>query len=594
MKRPPLTLQLAAVVLVALYGIQRALPEGFTVGDGVDAYGTLWFYWWMKHALLTGQDPGFTDLFFHPLGKDIFGHTGSNLLDAAASVPFQLALGHPGYQKWFVVALMVANALAFVPLARRLLPQAPWAAFAATLAWELNPLVLFEITCGRFTQAFLPFLPLALNHFLALRDDRRWRHALLAGGFTALVGYAYWFYGFALALALGWLAVADLLRATDRRGLAARYLAAGATCLVLVAPAAIPMAALSAAGEVPGITGFAGGSIWEGPVSVRNNVAQTLHGYLLLERHGPSVLATVGTGLPLVPWALLGPGRLRWLPAFALVMLFALGPTVQGHVMPHYMAAYWYLPFFQRLWFPYRLAMVAMVPAALAVGFLAARLGPRLRLAVPLLVVLVTTVEQARFAIFPFVARDARPPAVMAWVGEHGGGLLDLPFGIYSEAVIWQTFHEQPLFGGMGENAPLLWPEGMKERTREPFVHALIGAAKRPDRPVEVLPSSARDPIVADGFRWVVLHRDLVRQPVREKRDLRARTLDNFVELLGAPTATDGSLVVWDLQGTATAPEHLRATDERLEAPYTIPDPRPEYEKRLEEGGHILRGRTQP
>ena len=270
-------------------------------------------------------------------------------------------------------------------------------------------------------------------------------------------------------------------------------------------------------------------------------------------------------------------------------MAFSLGPTVNGTVLPHYMAAYWYLPFFQRLWFPYRLAMLAMVPAALAIGFLTARLPPRARLVVPVALAVVTAVEQARFAIFPFVARDARPPAVMTWVGDEGGAILDMPFGVYSDAVVWQTFHEQPLFGGMGENAPLLWPEGMKARTRKPLVNTLMKASKRPQEEPKPLPASAVERFVDDGFRWVVLHRDLVRQPAREKRDLRALSVERFEELLGPPTAVGGALVIWDLTGAAVAPEDFAPTEAHLEAPYTVPDPRPEYERALEDAGHLQR-----
>ena len=44
------------------------------LGDGVDLFGTIWFYWWVKYCLVNGIDPSFTDIFFHPYGKDIFAH----------------------------------------------------------------------------------------------------------------------------------------------------------------------------------------------------------------------------------------------------------------------------------------------------------------------------------------------------------------------------------------------------------------------------------------------------------------------------------------------------------------------------------------
>ena len=94
---------------IGLLAVGPALKSGHVVGDGVDMYGTLWFYWWIQDCILELENPSFTTLFFYPLGKDIFAHTGNNFVDAVASVPFQWLFGNPGYQRWFVLA--VPNAL---------------------------------------------------------------------------------------------------------------------------------------------------------------------------------------------------------------------------------------------------------------------------------------------------------------------------------------------------------------------------------------------------------------------------------------------------------------------------------------------------
>ena len=51
-------------------------------GADVDLRGTLWYYWWLKDALLTGGSTEVTDLFCYPYGVDIHAQTGGNFVDA--------------------------------------------------------------------------------------------------------------------------------------------------------------------------------------------------------------------------------------------------------------------------------------------------------------------------------------------------------------------------------------------------------------------------------------------------------------------------------------------------------------------------------
>ena len=134
------------------------LIDDHIIGDGVDMYGTFWFYWWISECLSTLTSPGFTDVMFHPLGKDIFAHTGNNFVDAVVAQPFQALLGFPRYQPVFVGVVLFVNALAMRPLARRVLGRGgaglSWGGFAAVLLWMANPFILFELMTGRLTQAF--------------------------------------------------------------------------------------------------------------------------------------------------------------------------------------------------------------------------------------------------------------------------------------------------------------------------------------------------------------------------------------------------------------------------------------------------------
>jgi len=589
---------------IGLLAMGPALKSGHVVGDGVDMYGTLWFYWWIQDCILELQNPSFTTLFFYPLGKDIFAHTGNNFVDAVASAPFQWLFGNPGYQRWFVLAVFLANIGSFRVLARSLFEDRS-VVFAASLAWALNPYILFEITAGRLTQAFLVFLPLAFYHLLACEASSSWKHPVLAGLFTALQAWTYWFMGWFMAFAFLPLALVGLVRSPDRRALASRYLVAGVVCLLVVAPALVAMASAAGEGLVPGLSEGVEPDLFTAPSQLENNVDATLHGLVRAEQEGPPFLLSLAwLPLWLVGFAL-ARGRGRWFGAFLLVVLMSLGPifyspwTPGEVVLPFYMLAYHYLPFFDRLWFPYRGLAVAFVPVCVAVGIVAERVyrwrPPALWAALPLFA-LATMAEQHRWAIFPFVVKDLTVPKVIRLVQQHGGYVIHLPVGVNQPSIVWQTFHGQPMFGGMGENAPLLQPEGWRQRMRNSFVRTLLESTRDPEES-RAYNKKQREMFQDEGFRWVILHRDLAeseairwarRSMKEEERAAWAISATRrLVEVLGEPTAVEGTYVSWDLLGEAETPPGLEPTEEKLYSRVWESPPNPAYEDALREAGRL-------
>ena len=101
---------MSIVLLIALL-IYPTLFTTKVVGIGVDLYGTVWFYDWVRISMESGELSGFTDWFFYPDGKDIFSHTGSNIIDAILSIPFQWVLGDR-YFGVFIAFLMMLNVIA--------------------------------------------------------------------------------------------------------------------------------------------------------------------------------------------------------------------------------------------------------------------------------------------------------------------------------------------------------------------------------------------------------------------------------------------------------------------------------------------------
>ena len=124
-----------------------------------------------------------------------------------------------------------------------------------------------------------------------------------------------------------------------------------------------------------------------------------------------------------------------------------------------------------------------------------------------------TLLEQGRNLAYPLIHRDFDPPEVYEWIGESGGGLIELPMRMSQISIAWQAVHEQPTFGGMAENAELFWPEGYEERVRKPFARQLWQLTMNPGHFKccdSLKMQDGIDELRSEGFRWIVLDRHLV------------------------------------------------------------------------------------
>ncbi|NOY26119.1 MAG: hypothetical protein GXP62_09630, partial [Oligoflexia bacterium] len=435
----------------------------------------------------------------------------------------------------------------------------------------------------------------------------RWRDALLTGVFTGLAAWTYWFMGYFMALLFAWLGGVDLVRRGARKRRLLGFLVAAMAAAAVVGPGVLAMAGRVAAGAVPGLQRGASGAL-DQPAAVANNVSQQLHGYWLMETQGQPLFGYLVWGLLLFLAACVARDRARWVGAWLVVMAFAIGPVLQvgaGISMPHYLLAYHYLPFFDRLWFPVRMVAVAMLAASVLLGMLVDRLDalrrarlPRLPAAVvPVLLVVVGMVEQHRVLAFPLLARDFSPPEIYRVIGSERGGLIELPIGMARISIAWQAVHQQPTFGGMAENAPIFHPAGFRRRLANPFILYLRRVTRDPDRELGYAPA-ALGRLVSEGFRWVVLDRQLVDSEVMRTsfaRRVPASVLDrapfyvqdNISAHIGAPVMAEGRLVVWDLVGGAEVPPELVPTRADLTERTWPKKEMPAYESWMRASGRL-------
>lgn len=567
----------AAYLLVPLLGVlPTLLSPGHIVGDGVDAFGTGWFYWWIRVCVTHLGNPGWTPLFFAPEGKDIFAHTGNNFIDALWSVPFQLLLG-----RWwsgpFTLLLLAGNAWSFEQLARALWPD-PRDTVAATLAWMVNPYPMFELTAGRPTQAMLWWMPLAVLGLWRVCRGEGARAAFLLGAATALTGWTYWFAAYFLVFLMVPLAV--WWGAWRRVPMLA--LAVG-VCAALVLPMAVGMQHAWDAGLVPGVRSG-------GPKQA--NVDPDLHGIYLMETQGAPLLTQPAWLLAAAIGVWKG-GRSGWIWAGVAVALAAVGLGArvgEAHLVNPVWTLASHLPFLSRLWFPYRVTMVVMVPmTALAVaayqGLGRSRVAGAGFLALSL-------AGQAWAGVFPLNHHDATCPPLLLDAARQPGTFLFLPTGIQSDALLWQTGFQRPTFGGMGESARAFWPPHYGERLRGAWMRTLSAAVSASSRPLPE-PDGSERALRDDGLRWVVLRRDLLlglwhgeqdrggTQPLAE-RD--AATIRQLTAALGPPAAADGDLLLWDLDGTY-ANAAFPVTPQVLATPASDVERRPAFELGLERLG---------
>jgi len=115
---------------------------------------------------------------------------------------------------------------------------------------------------------------------------------------------------------------------------------------------------------------------------------------------------------------------------------------------------------------------------------------------------------------------------------------------IRSRYLFDQTVHGLPILAAIGTRLPL---EEKDLALRDPLFTSLciVGTSIR-GRPFEVPPGWTPDALRAAGFRWVVLHRDLV------VAEAEARIEAELRRVLGEPVEF-GSVLVFEIPGASPA-----------------------------------------
>lgn len=527
-----------ALLGAVFLGAMPQLGSGFLGIEYVDHYGTQWFYWFAEHALLDGADFAHTDLFFHPWGKDVYGHTGANVLDAVLAIPFRALLGPALGYNVFVLLGLAGSAAAFWWLSGELV-QDRVARLAGTAAYALGPFLLIELVEGRPTQGIVVLPVLCLMFLLRTSSRRGVGWPLLAGLFLALTGLQYWFYAFFLGVAALALGVVRSLRppadAGGRLRVFGRFALAGGVSLVLVLPFALSLAQGAESGAVPGLldtarwTGVTSPPITEESMWVGMYLWQPLRywaGFYIQNREtGIESFLASAVWVPAMVWPLLvvwlwRPGRWdRWtaLSMGGVATLLAMGPIVLvgESLLPNwpYILLADALPFVRRLWWPGRafvvVGLVMGLGVVVALATLARRWGRPVQVGAVALLLGSTGWELHGQDVLPMPTWSAQVPAgYRCLAGGPPGAVLELPFN-WTQAHLWyQTAHKRPIFGGMLEDNTAFTPaETQALLLNNSFVSSLLttsAVGQTADAPAP----EDKAALHALGYRYVLLQKD--------------------------------------------------------------------------------------
>jgi hypothetical protein len=552
------------------------MVQDFLGTEYVDHYGTQWFYWFVEYHLRHGTNPAHTNLFFFPWGKDIYKHTGANVLDAYVAIPFRAIFGNVLGYNLFCLFFQAVSGWAFYLLARHFTADRVAAVFAAIL-YCLQPYLLLEMSEGRPTQG-ITLLPVLFLLCVFRAGERRGVAAPLAGGvLLALSGYQYWFYalfGGMAALAHGiWCFLFPAEGSGGRWRVLGRHAGMALVGLLLTLPVAAPMVAMTSgdsAEEVPGLLDTDLWSLSSAPPITKEGLRIGIYswqplrqatGFLVIDKDDNERFLAQNVAVPWVVAPLLllwwwRPGRLRrGLGATMLVVLslVALGPVLligdTALPNPPYIYLVKAVGFLRRLWWPSRamcfIAMLTSIVLVVVVSDLRRRSATVQLLGLGA-IVLWWGSDLRDIRVLPFPSWDATIPAGYRCLAEGGDEpIIELPYAWTQGHLYFQTLHERPIFGGMLEdNATFTPPEFTEFRKTNPMMKKLLGGNPIDD-PFD-WEQAASDEVRDLGFRYIVVQKDSWYNPQDDDGGGRLQVLlDSLEGAVGEAVYDDGRVAIY-------------------------------------------------
>lgn len=190
MKYRALLLSLLAFILLAIVMTWPVVPRLGTelAGGRDDLWVHQWTFWWVKQALLSGQNPFFTTQLYFPAGAELTSHNIA-WFNIALWLPLQALFGRIVAYNLVFLSVFVLNGWCMFLFARDWLPN-PWAAFAAGVVFGFWPYTMSHYDHSNMMVLF--WVPLVLLFTSRTLQTQRWRDALLVALFLGLLGVTRW------------------------------------------------------------------------------------------------------------------------------------------------------------------------------------------------------------------------------------------------------------------------------------------------------------------------------------------------------------------------------------------------------------------
>ncbi len=554
------------VVLLPVLGDPTTRAIGHPAND---VWNHVWGYWWVFESLLQGRPPMHTDLLAWPEGGSLwFIDTFGALLTAPVQAlwgPVAAYNGAVAFQIWLCGVGTYA-------LAWRATGSWP-GALVAGLAFMTAPHLLGQAYNGISETTAAGWMALALAAVLWALESPSARRGAAAGALLGLAGVANWYYGlfgalFAAMLVAHWgWRRRDVLRAEPGRVAATGLVGAVAMAAVVLGPFLLFQSSMRAEDAlVTRKPEFVWMTLILHNMTDLVSLLRPGHHYSpdLKEKFDEDLIVVVYLGHALIWPALasvaLSTPRMRsrlipWLVGAALFTVLSLGPYL--FVGGQYVAwgRYWvglpflflfdHVPGFSSVSHAYRFVVGATLALCLLLAYTVRglqRTRPHAWALIGLLAALRVVESMALSpAVMPVPATLVETHPVYAELDE--GAVLDLPVGVpvlararYSAA---QLVHGQPIPYSLNDPTP---PFVYRNRLGQYLIE--LERSRVAFAPLE-LPALdlvlGREQLVAEGLRWIVLHReelppeqfakiadflDLVATPVFEDDQLRLYRLD--------------------------------------------------------------------
>ncbi len=190
-------LALGGYLLLSLLVLAPLLPHfGNMIPGGpvaaVDGWQNVWNLWWVHQALTSGTNPFHTDYLYYPEGVDLHLQT-LNISNGLLILPITALVGPiAGYNTALLLAFVLAG-LGGYALALQVSGH-QFAAFVGGALFAFSPFHMTKVWDGQLELIALQWLAFYALFLLRTVELRRWREALLAGIFLALIGYTSWYY----------------------------------------------------------------------------------------------------------------------------------------------------------------------------------------------------------------------------------------------------------------------------------------------------------------------------------------------------------------------------------------------------------------